>query len=290
MALDSRFQSVIQLLRWHAPVGAFLLFFPCLWGLIAGFQGLPPLRLVCLFLGGAFFMRSAGCVYNDWVDRDLDRNVARTANRPLAAGTLSGFQALCLLGGLLAISFLILLQFDLQTIGVGLGSMGLVLLYPWAKRFTCWPQVCLGLAFNWGVWVGWSASGAASGAIFNWKPAVLYGVGVVWTLAYDTIYAYQDYHDDQQAGIKSSAVYLQQRGVWFLRICWVSILVLLLLLGFGMALNPLYFLGLSIVAAHFIWQDRYLDLESPEKCGKVFRSNQWVGLLISLSLLAGTFP
>lgn len=229
-------------------------------------------------------MRSAGCVYNDWIDRDLDLKVARTANRPLAAGTLSGLQAFYLLGGLLAISFLILLQFDLQTISVGLGAMGLVLLYPWTKRFTFWPQACLGLAFNWGVWVGWSASGAS----FSWKPAVLYSVGVLWTLAYDTIYAYQDYQDDQQAGIKSSAIYLQHRGLCFLRICWISLLMLLLFFGVLGALTPLYFLGLSIVAAHFLWQDRYLDLESPEKCGKVFRSNQWVGLLISLSLLAGT--
>jgi 4-hydroxybenzoate polyprenyltransferase len=286
MVWSPRFQPVIQLLRWHAPAGAYLLFWPCLWGLVAGLRGAPPLGLALLFFGGAFLMRSAGCVYNDWVDRDLDRQVARTAMRPLAAGSLSGFQALCLLGGLLAVSFLILLQFDLQTIGVGLGSLGLVFLYPWAKRFTFWPQLCLGLAFNWGVWVGWSASGS----ILSWKPGILYGVGVLWTLAYDTIYAYQDYHDDQRVGIKSSAVYLQRNGRLFLRACWLGILALLFYWGIGEALHPFYFVGLSIVAAHFLWQDRHLDLEDPEGCCRRFRSNPWVGLFIFLSLLAGTHP
>lgn len=281
---QGRLTPFMHLLRWHTPTGAFLLWIPCLWGLIAGFQGLPPLNLALLFLCGAFLMRSAGCVYNDWVDQDLDRYVARTAVRPLAAGTLSTPQALMLLVMLLGLSLVILLQFNLQTIKITLVSLLLVALYPWAKRVTFWPQLVLGFTFNWGVWSGW----AASGSPLTVKPLVLYLVGVLWTLAYDTFYAYQDCEDDKRIGVKSLALYLGEKGHPFIRGCWGGMLALLIFFGYLENLHVMaYGVGLGVVAGLFLWQDRQVNLQDPATCGKAFGMNPWIGISIGAALLAG---
>lgn len=272
-----------HLLRWNRPTGALLLFFPCLWGLTLGTQGAPAFEPMLLFFCGAILMRSAGCVYNDMVDRDLDAHVARTQDRPLASQQISFWEAGSLIFLLSFLSLSILLQFNTRTVLLGFLSLGLVLLYPWMKRITFWPQFFLGLAFNWGVWMGW----ASTAAPFTWSVLALYGVGILWTLAYDTIYAYQDYADDLAFGMKSSALKVGTYAKPFLALCWTTMLLLLGLTGWIEGFRLFYFMGLLLVAGHFLWQGWTLDIHNPENCAQRFLANRWVGLFIFLSLLAG---
>lgn len=272
-----------HLLRWDRPTGALLLFFPCLWGLTLGAQGAPMLWSMVLFFVGAFLMRSVGCIYNDFVDRDLDSQVARTQDRPLANGQIFVSEAVGLMAFLSFMSLGILLQFNGRTVFFGFASLILVALYPWMKRITFWPQFFLGLAFNWGILMGW----ASTTRPFGWSVVALYMVGILWTLAYDTIYAYQDYQDDLAIGIKSSALKLGSKAKPFLGVCWAGMLILLTAIGFGEGFGLSYFIGLIFVAGHFLWQGWSLDINDPQSCAQRFQDNRWVGFLIFLSLLAG---
>ncbi len=270
------------LARWDRPIGSWLLLGPCGGGLALATPAPDPWLLV-LFAIGAVAMRGAGCVINDLIDRDLDARVERTRQRPLASGRLGVAQALLFLALQLLVGLLVLLSFNRFTIVLTLAVLPLVLVYPLMKRITWWPQACLGLTFNWGALVGWSAvtGGLAAPAL------VLYAAGFFWTLGYDTIYAHQDKLDDAQVGIKSSARRLGGATVPWL---WAFYGITLALVALAAALNGagwLFYPVLALAALHFAWQVRTLDIDDPASCLRRFRSNRELGVLVFAALLAG---
>jgi 4-hydroxybenzoate polyprenyltransferase len=270
------------LARWDRPIGSWLLLWPCWWGMALAAPWPDPWQMA-LFALGAFAMRGAGCVVNDLADRDLDARVERTRHRPLASGRLGVTQALAFMALQLLIGLMVLLTFNGFTIGLAFAVMPLVLVYPLMKRITWWPQATLGLTFNWGALVGWSAvtGGLSAPAL------VLYAAGFFWTLGYDTIYAHQDKADDALVGIKSSARRLGDATVpWLWGFYGVTLALLALaavLRGAGLLLIP----GLVLVAVHLVWQIRTVDIDDPANCLRRFRSNRELGLLVLVALLAG---
>ena len=274
----------LRLMRADRLIGLWLLFLPCVWGVIAARpEGMDAGRfwwLLLLFLIGSFAMRSAGCAYNDVIDRDLDASVERTKNRPIPSGAVSPKAAMALVIGLSLIGFLVLIQLGLTAIVIGAASLALVAGYPFMKRITWWPQLWLGLTFNWGVLVG---AAAVSGTLP--VPALLlYAAGVFWTLGYDTIYALQDIEDDALAGIKSSARRLGgqvTQGVAIVYGLTIALCAGAMILG-GASTWLFLLLGPS---AHFVWQVRALDRDNPERNLLVFKSNVWPGGMIALAML-----
>jgi 4-hydroxybenzoate polyprenyltransferase len=280
--LPERLRPFAVLARWDRPIGTWLLLWPCWWGLALA-PGWPDLRLLALFGLGAIAMRGAGCVVNDLADRDLDAKVERTRHRPLASGRLSVAQALTFLVLQLLVGLAILLSFNHFTVLLGLASIPLVIVYPFMKRITWWPQAVLGLTFNWGALVGWSAvtAGLAAPAL------VLYAAGFFWTLGYDTIYAHQDKVDDALIGVKSSARRLGARTVPWLWLFYGTALALIGAAGWLVAMGPGFYLMLVLAGGHLAWQVRTIDLDDPMSCLRRFRSNRELGLLVFAALLAG---
>ncbi|MEO1043099.1 MAG: 4-hydroxybenzoate octaprenyltransferase [Pseudomonadota bacterium] len=275
----------LRLMRADRPIGVWLLFLPCLWGVIAarpdGMDAGQFWWLAILFFVGSFVMRSAGCAYNDYIDRDLDAAVERTKDRPIPSGSVSPKSALGLVVGLSLIGLVVLLQLNSLAIVVGIASLALVAGYPFMKRVTWWPQLWLGLTFNWGVLVG---AAAVSGTI-PLSALLLYGAGVFWTLGYDTIYALQDIEDDALAGIKSSARRLGDgvgRGVAFFYAATISLCGAAMVVGGAFPWLPL----LLAPAAHLAWQVRTLDKDSPARNLLLFKSNVWPGGMIAAAMLA----
>ena len=237
-----------------------------------------------LFTIGAIVMRGAGCAYNDIIDRDFDASVARTATRPVASGQISLRAAWAFVAGLSLVGLIILLQFNLFTIGIGVAALGLVAVYPFMKRVTYWPQAWLGLTFNWGALMGWSAVyGSLSTA-----PIALYIGGVFWTLGYDTIYAHQDREDDALIGVKSSALRLGRRTRPWLAAFYAAALILYALAARAAGFGPAAFVGLAGAGWHFAWQIRNLDIDDAENCLHIFRSNRELGLIVFASFVAAS--
>ncbi len=274
-----------RLARLDRPIGTWLLLFPGWWSIALATPAgtLPALWLVALFAIGALVMRGAGCVINDIADRDFDARVARTALRPIPSGEVSVPQALIFLGLLLAIGLAILLALTPTAIMLGVGSLALVVAYPFMKRVTYWPQAFLGLTFNWGALMGWAAvtDGLAPAAL------ALYAGGIAWTLHYDTIYAHQDKDDDALIGVKSTAIRLGRATR-----PWLVAFAILAVIGFGAALwlggaGWIGLAGLSAAALHLAWQTASVDIDSPADCLAKFRSNRWIGWLLLGAILAG---
>jgi 4-hydroxybenzoate polyprenyltransferase len=273
-------QPYLRLMRADRPIGTWLLLLPCWQGLAlaAALEGdrLIYIYYAALFALGAVVMRGAGCAYNDIVDRDIDARVARTAARPIPAGRISLARAWMFLAALFLIGLAVLLQFNSFAILTGLASLALVAAYPFMKRITYWPQLWLGLTFNWGALVGYAA--AAHGL----SPAAfaLYGAGIFWTMGYDTIYAYQDREDDALIGVKSTALRFGDRPKGWLAGFYAACLALLALAGLLGGLSAVYFIALSPAAAHFFRQLRRLDIGDTDNCLTLFRSNRNAGLLM----------
>jgi 4-hydroxybenzoate polyprenyltransferase len=279
-------QPYARLARLDRPIGSWLLFLPCLWGLMLSAPDArlaPPLTTVLLYGLGALVMRGAGCTYNDIVDRNIDRQVARTAGRPLAAGLVSVPQAVFFLLAQGLIGLLILLQFNTLTIELGIASLALVASYPFMKRITWWPQLWLGLTFNWGVLMG------AATLLNEIPPAAvwLYLAGIFWTLGYDTIYAHQDREDDALVGVKSSARWLGERTRPAVAFFYASMLISLALAGLSHQMGILFWIGLVIVAGHLGRQIILLDIHNPDICLALFRRNRDTGIIVALALLLG---
>ncbi len=282
----------LRLSRADRPIGTWLLLLPCWWGVLLAAAATDGLDLYSIWLmagsaAGAFLMRGAGCTWNDITDRDFDSQVARTRSRPIPSGQVSVKQAVAWMMLQALIAFGILLSFPLPAILLGVASLALVAIYPFAKRFTWWPQVFLGLAFNWGAILLWTAeTGSLSLAAI-----VLYASGIAWTLFYDTIYAHQDTEDDALIGVKSTARLFAEnsprwlRGFMVLTVALFGIAVLIALLPTG---NPLQVvLGLGAAWAmgwHMVWQLRRLDIDDPKVCMHLFRANRDTGLIAVLFL------
>jgi 4-hydroxybenzoate polyprenyltransferase len=284
-SLPDQIVPYAQLMRLDRPIGWWLLFIPCLWGLllaqIAAGQSIPDLWFVLLFLVGAVIMRGAGCTLNDILDRDIDKAVVRTRNRPLASGRISVMRALWFLACLCLAGLVILLQFNWPTVILGAGSLVIVGVYPLMKRVTYYPQFVLGLAFNWGALVGWMA-------IFGTLqlPALLlYSAGVSWTMAYDTIYAHQDKDDDALIGVKSTALKFGVKTPAYL-VVFFGLTIVLVDTAFWLAgVGLLAHITVAAAAMHGAWQIARFDGDEPELCLKLFRSNRIFGLLIVFGLL-----
>ncbi|CUH38326.1 4-hydroxybenzoate octaprenyltransferase [Jannaschia seosinensis] len=272
----------LRLSRADRPIGTWLLLIPCWWGLslavaATGFRPVTIwLALACA--AGAFLMRGAGCTWNDVTDRDIDASVARTRSRPIPSGRVSVRQALRWMGVQVGMSALILFTFPPIAIGLGILALVPVAIYPFAKRFTWWPQIFLGLAFNWGALLAWAAQTGALG----WPPVLLYLGGIAWTLFYDTIYAYQDVEDDALIGVGSTARRFGREPQPWLRgfaaataiLMGSAVLVALPLLPALVGLA-----GLGAMGWHMGWQLARLDIDDPARCLALFRSNRTTGLI-----------
>lgn len=280
----------LRLSRADRPIGTWLLLLPCWWGVglaaAADQPGLWDLWVALACAIGAVLMRGAGCTWNDITDRKFDAQVARTRSRPLPSGQVTVRQAVIWMGVQALVSLAILLTFPPLAIWLGIGSVALVLIYPFAKRFTWWPQVFLGLAFNWGALVAWTAHDGTLG----WPALLLWLAGITWTLFYDTIYAHQDKEDDALIGVKSTArLFAENTKAWlrgFMAVTLVLLLsaVLVALLGADAGWAPVLvaLAGVWLFGAHLGWQLIQLDIDSPEVCLKLFRSNRDTGLLLAL--------
>lgn len=267
----------LKLARLDRPIGTWLLLLPGLWSLTLAAGGFRDINLyhVALFCVGALLMRGAGCVVNDLWDRKIDAAVARTRTRPLASGEITPRQALIFLAGLLSASFVILLQFNLFTIILGVLSLALVAAYPLMKRITWWPQLFLGFTFNWGALMGWSATTGGLDA-----PALLlYAGGIFWTLAYDTIYAHQDKEDDALIGVRSTALLFGGRSKAFVAGFFALALAFFAGAAALAGLSPFLIL---LPALHAAWQVRRWDIDDPANCLLLFKSNRTFGILLLL--------
>ena len=276
-----------QLMRLERPIGWWLLLLPCWWGLalatLAQDGGIPNLYHAALFLIGAIAMRGAGCVVNDLADQDIDAKVERTRNRPLPSGRVSRKQALAFLAALLLIGLIVLLQFNRLTIISAIASLAIVAIYPFMKRITYLPQLVLGLAFNWGALVGWTAeTGTLSAA-----PIALYLGGIFWTLAYDTIYAHQDKDDDALIGVKSTALLFGKSTPTWLAI-FFALSLACIDAAIWLAHAPLIaHIGVAAAAVHAIWQVKNFDDTDATRCLQLFRANRTFGLFILFGMIAG---
>jgi 4-hydroxybenzoate polyprenyltransferase len=287
----------LRLSRADRPIGSWLLLIPCWWGL-----GLATLSLdrftwehAWIAVGcaiGAWLMRGAGCTWNDITDRDFDARVARTRSRPIPSGQVTVRQAVAWMVIQSLIAFAILLTFPINAVWLGIASLALVAVYPFAKRFTWWPQLFLGLAFNWGALLAWTAATGTPG----WPAALIYAGGVAWTLFYDTIYAHQDTEDDALIGVKSTARLFGTDTArwlkWFL-VASVSLLGAAVILAIGPAANVLALVvalgGVWAFGWHLAWQLRRLDTGDPARCLELFRSNRNAGLIPVLFLAVAYF-
>ncbi len=271
-----------RLMRLDRPIGTWLLVLPGWWAIALAGLGTPDKQLVGLFLLGAIVMRGAGCTYNDIIDRDIDAKVARTATRPLPSGQVSVRAAWIFLGLQLAAGLAILVQLDRPAIIVGAASLVLVFSYPYMKRITYWPQAWLGLTFNWGALVGWTAMRGG----FEWAAAPLYAAGFFWTLGYDTIYAHQDKDDDALIGVKSSALALGPRTKPFVAVAYLLTMALVAYASMRIVMPGWPALALLGAAGlHLAWQVATLDINDAGNCLRRFQSNRDFGLLVLAALL-----
>ncbi|MCU0839046.1 MAG: 4-hydroxybenzoate octaprenyltransferase [Rhodospirillales bacterium] len=282
--LPPSWRPFVRLGRFDRPIGIWLLLFPCWWGVALATPSWPDPWLLVLFGLGATVMRAAGCIVNDLADRDFDRQVARTASRPLASGAVTPRQAWAMMAILSLVGLAVLVQFNTVTIGLGIASLALVAVYPFAKRVTHWPQLILGLAFNWGALVGWTA--VADG--IDWPAFTLYLAGLFWTLGYDTIYAHQDKADDQVVGVKSTALRFGAATPYWLMVFYGAATILVALSGYAVGLNPWALIaGVGLVALHFSWQIATVDLDDAHDCLAKFRANRQIGFVVFAAIVAG---
>lgn len=282
--LPPGWRPYLLLARVDRPIGTWLLFLPGLWGiLLAAPPWAEALRLILLFALGSLVMRAAGCVVNDLWDRDIDRQVARTASRPLASGALRARHALAFLAALLITGLFILLQLNRLAQILGIASLLLVALYPLAKRVTWWPQLVMGFTFGFGAPMGYAAAtGRIDGAWF-----ALYAAAIVWDLGFDTIYAHQDREDDALIGMKSTARLFGEHTAPFLAACYAVTILLLGFAGWLAGLSTWFYPALALPAALLARQVVTLDIHNPGHCLTLFRANREVGLAVGVALLVG---
>ena len=275
----------IELTRLNKPIGYMLLFWPCAWGLAYAYQFNQNFNLLIyylfLFFTGSVLMRSAGCIFNDIVDKDYDKKVKRTKSRPIASGKISVKKSLIYVLLLCAVAFLVLIQFNLLTIILGLGSMLLAFSYPFMKRITYWPQLFLGVTFNWGFIMAW----ASITNIVNYEIFILYLSAIFWTLGYDTIYGAQDMSDDEIIGLKSTSIKFKKNIKLFVSTTYLISIIMMLSIFFN-------FLGINIFTIFFIlfslsliYQLTQFDKNKKKNCLKLFKLNNFSGLLLFLGIL-----
>ena len=278
----------IELTRLKKPIGFMLLFWPCAWGLTLAYDFSNSLNnyffYLFLFFMGSVLMRSAGCIVNDISDKEFDKKVERTKNRPIASGNVSVKLGLFYTIILCSIAFLVLINFNNLTIILALGSMPLAFTYPLMKRFTYWPQLFLGITFNYGLVLGWTAIQGEINAV-----AIIFYFGAIfWTLGYDTIYGFQDIKDDEIIGVKSTSIKFKKKPKLFLTTCYLLFLISLILVSFIMKLNSVSYFFILISAVHlFFFQIYNFNYQDPKTCLKIFKSNNFFGAIVLCNILIG---
>ena len=282
-------KTFISLTRLNKPIGFMLLFWPCAWGLTLGYSFDADIdkyyQNIILFFFGSVLMRSAGCIVNDIVDRNLDKKVERTKKRPIASGEISVFKSLVYVIILCLIALVILLQFNFLTIVLGMSSMILAFGYPFLKRITYWPQLFLGLTFNWGILMGWTSIMDS----ISMEPIILYVGAIFWTLGYDTIYGLQDINDDEVIGVKSTSIKFKSNVKLFVGICYSLCILLILILSIFMELDK-YLIGLSMFFIFsLIYQIKNFKSNNPRSCLSSFKMNNLTGALIFLFIFSFNF-
>ena len=276
----------IELTRLKKPIGFMLLFWPCAWGLTLAYDFSSDLNnyffYLILFFLGSVLMRSAGCIVNDILDKEFDAKVFRTKNRPIASGKVSMRLGMFYAFVLCLLALLVLINFNLFTIILAIASMPLAFTYPLMKRFTYWPQLFLGITFNYGLILGWTAINDEIELI----PILFYLGAIFWTLGYDTIYGYQDIKDDEIIGLKSTSIKFKGKAKKFLIICYTSLIIFFLIGAYSMKLNYNFYLFMIVPFIHlFLYQIKIFNLKDPSSCLKAFKSNNFLGLLIFLNIL-----
>src|SRR5271169_3482796 len=279
----------LRLARLDRPIGSWLLLLPCWWSAalaaVAARAPGPNLLHIVLFFVGAFAMRGAGCTWNDIVDRNLDAAVERTRSRPIPSGQVSVRGAAIFLVLQALVGFAVLISFNAFTIGLGIASLAIVAVYPFMKRITYWPQIVLGLAFSWGAPMGWAAAFGALGI----APLLLYAGSIAWVIGYDTIYAHQDREDDALIGIKSTALLFGPRTKPMLALFYGLAVGLIGLSGLLAGAGAAFALGLAAFAGHLAWQIMRLDIDDPDACLRLFKSNRDAGLILFAGMLADAY-
>ena len=278
----------IELTRIKRPIGYMLLFWPCIWGLTIAFDFSNNIQIFLkygvLFLCGSILMRSAGCIINDIVDKDFDAKVARTKTRPIASGKISVRLGIFYSAFLCLIAFLVLIQFNTFTVILAMCSMPLAFSYPYMKRFTYWPQLFLGITFNYGLILGWTAISENLTII----PCVFYFGAIFWTLGYDTIYGYQDLKDDEIIGVKSTSIKFKNNPKQFILICYLIFIISQVYIGFKMNFANIYFFGIVLISLHlFAYQIFKLNINSERNCLEIFKSNNFLGFMVFINILIG---
>jgi len=280
-----KIQIFIQLTRLNKPIGFLLLFWPCIWGLTLAFYFNSEISLylkyIILFFLGSVLMRSAGCIFNDIVDKDFDKKVERTKNRPIASGKITVFESFIYIIVLCLLALLVLLQFNKLTIILGMSSMILAFSYPFMKRITYWPQLFLGLTFNWGIIMGWSALTNN----ISIEPLLLYISAIFWTLGYDTVYGLQDIHDDEIIGVKSTSIKFKNNPKVFVGSCYCLCVLFILIMFFMMDLNKyILFFSIPFIVSLF-YQIKIFDIKNEKSCLNAFKFNNFSGFSNFLFIL-----
>jgi len=278
----------IQLIRLKKPIGFMLLFWPCAWGLTLAYNFSNSLNnyffYLALFFLGSILMRSAGCIMNDIFDREIDKKVLRTKNRPIASGRISIKLGLTYVVFLCSLALLVLLNFNTLTIVLALGSMPLAFTYPLMKRYTYWPQLFLGVTFNYGLILGWVCIKNQIDLVM----IILYIGAIFWTLGFDTIYGYQDIKDDEIIGVKSTSIKFKKNPKLFLIICYSIFIVALITTGFLMKFNLMFYFCLPIPILHlFLYQIYNFDFRDSKNSLKIFKANNLLGLIVLFNILVG---
>ena len=278
----------IELTRLKRPIGYMLLFWPCAWGLTIGFdfskQKETYFFYLLLFFLGAVLMRSAGCIVNDIIDRKFDRKVFRTKDRPIASKKISVKLGLIYATILCLLAFCVLINFNFFSILLALGSMPLAFTYPLMKRYTYWPQLFLGITFNYGLILGWTSITNEISLI----PLIFYFGAIFWTLGYDTIYGFQDIKDDEIIGLKSTSIKFKNNPFYFLFLCYTIFSFSLIIIGIQMGFNKFYYIYLTIIFFQmFYLQLKNLEIKNAKSCFNVFKSNNILGALVLIGLIIG---
>jgi 4-hydroxybenzoate polyprenyltransferase len=278
----------LELTRFKRPIGYMLLFWPCSWGLTLAYDFTSNYNLfifyLILFFLGSVFMRSAGCIINDIADKEFDKKVSRTKNRPIASGKISVMLGLFYAGILCLSALLVLINFNKLTIIFAFCSMPLAFTYPLMKRFTYWPQLFLGITFNYGLILGWISIENE----ISVTPIILYFGAIFWTLGYDTIYGYQDINDDEIIGVKSTSIKFKNNPKKFLFICYSITILSYLALGQVMNFNYFFYFGALLMVVHlFLYQLNSFKIKNIDSCLKIFKSNNSFGFIVLVFIFLG---
>lgn len=282
LSLKEKLSAYVQLMRMDKPIGTYLVLWPALWALWIAAEGIPDLKLLFIFTLGAFLTRSAGCAINDFADRKVDGHVKRTAQRPIPSGRVTPKEAVLLFSGMMLLAFILVLFTNWQTVLLSFGAVALTAVYPFMKRYTHLPQVVLGAAFAWAVPMAFSA---VTGTV-PWYAWLIYAATLLWTVAYDTLYAMVDRDDDLKIGVKSTAILFGDADKLIVAILQLITLALLIGLGLHLQLSVWFFAGLTGAAALFIRQQYQVRHRERDPCFRAFLNNHYVGLIIFAGIFA----